>query len=463
MALMRALRIELRRSSAAGIAVLLLLIGAAGLIWGSNSAPGGWASMAYTQRVDLLIMWPLAVGAGAWQARRERLGGVRELFATSPRSLAQRAAPVAAALAIAVVLAYLLLLLVGTVRIVRSPADAYFTLEGGAAAAVGAFSLVPAAWLGLSLGRLIPSAFTAPVVTLLGLAAVVLVDELDGRMSGPAFGLLMPALEAPSQRDHVQLPLAVSGQQGLWLVALAVTAFAITTAASRRGRLLALVPAVAAALIVIPALPPGDTDLVYADDKDAMRPVCTRDAPKVCVLRVHSGLLGEVTGPARKALQAMAFLPDAPTSVIEMPEPPPGSLFVDPAVKTTPEAPVDPRTLPLTVSLNRSGHIDGLEQLATALLQEGAAPSCPASEQGLDIGGSLDHQDWTARNLAWAWLARRAGTPAPELPPDHLFDQGWTTLTALPAGTQQQRITALRANAVRCHGDLYADLTEGAA
>ncbi len=456
---MRALRIEMRRSGAIGIALLLIGLGIVGLVWGADSAPGGWATMAFSQRVDLLVMWPLAIGAGAWQARRERLGGVRELFATSPRTPAKRLAPVAAALAIAVVFAYLLMLLVGTVRVWRSPADMYFTLEGAAAATIGALSLVPAAWLGLSLGRLIPSAFTAPVITLLGLAAVVLMDELDMRMSGPAFSLLVPALEAPYQRDHVQLPLAVSGQQGLWLAALAISAFAIMAAASRRGRLLALVPVTVAALIVIPTLPPGDTDFVYADDKDAMRPVCTQDLPKVCVLRVHSGLLDEVTGPARKALRALAFLPDAPTSVIEAPEPPPGSLFVDPALKVNPVLPVDPQTLPLTVSLNRGGHIDEPQQLTTNLLQEGVAPRCPELEQSAGMASS-DHGDWTARNLAWAWMAQQVGAPAPELPADSLFDEAWKTFTALPAATQQKRITALRASALRCSGDLFADLTK---
>ena len=455
---MRALRIELRRSAAAGTALLLIALGIVGYVWGANSAPGGWATMAFAQRVDLFIMWPLAIGAGAWQARRERIAGVGELFATSPRSPAQRLTPVAAALAIAVVAAYLVMLLAGTVRVGLSPADMYFTLEGAAAAAVGAGSLISAAWLGLWLGRLIPSAFTAPVVTMLGVALMTVLDEVDMRVSGPAFSLLVPALESPYQRDHVQLPLEVSGQQALWLAALAVTAFTFTTAARRRGQLLALVPVAIAALIVIPTLPPGDTDSVYTEDKDARRLVCTQDLPKVCVMRVHSGILAEVTGPSRKALRAMAFLPEAPTSVAEVPEPAPlgpGSLGQATSTPVEPEEPVDPRTVSMTVYLNRGGHYDETETLVGDLVDGAGTPDCDTSEW------SPEQRDryFVAREIAGAWLARTSGSAAPESSSPALFDLGWKVLTALPADTQRKRLIAFRADALRCSGDLYTDLT----
>jgi hypothetical protein len=459
MALMRALRIELRRSVAAGTVLLLIALGAVDLFWGGGGAAGGWAAMTFAQRTSLLLLWPLAIGAGAWQARRERVAGVAELFVTSPRSPAQRLAPVAAALAIAVVVAYLMMLLVGTARVGLSPADMYFTLEGGVAAAVGALSLVSAAWLGLWLGRFIPSAFTAPVVTMLGVALMTLLDELDMRVSGPAFSLLVPALEIPYQRDHVQLPLGVSGQQGLWLAALAVTAFAVTTAASRRGQLLALVPVALAALIVIPTLPPGDTDSVYAEDKDARRLVCTQDAPKICVMRVHSGILDEVTGPAREALRVMAFLPEAPTSVAEVPLPAPrgpGSIGQE---NPEPKELSDPRTVPLTVYLDRNGHYDELENLIGTLVDGAGTPECGNSEWSFE---RLERY-YAARGIAGAWLSRESGVAAPASASSELFDRGWKALTALPVETQRERLIAFRADALRCRGDLYADLTRESA
>jgi hypothetical protein len=456
---MRALRIELRRSVAAGTALLLIVLGTADLLWGAGGAAGGWATMTFSQRASLFVMWPLAIGAGAWQARRERIAGVSELFATSPRSPAQRMAPVATALAIAVVAAYLVMLLANTVKVGRSPADMYFTLEGGAAAAIGALSLVPAAWLGLWLGRLIPSAFTAPVVTMLGVALMTLLDELDMRVSGPAFSLLVPALEIPYQRDHVQLPLGVSGQQGLWLAALAVTAFAVTTAASRRGQLLALVPVALAALIVVPTLPSGDTDSVYAEDKDARRLVCTQDAPKICVMRVHSGILDEVTGPAREALHAMAFLPEAPTSVVEVPQPAPRGPGSPDQAEPEPEAALGPRTVPLRVYLDQNGHYEEAEKLIGTLVDGAGTPECATSEWSYE---QLERY-YAARGIAGAWLSQKSGSAVPENPSPELFDQGWKALTALPADTQRERLIAYRAAALRCSPDLFTDLIKDSA
>jgi hypothetical protein len=341
----------------------------------------------------------------------------------------------------------------------RSPADVYFTLEGGAAATVGALSLVPAAWLGLWLGRLIPSAFTAPVVTMLGVALMTLLDEVDMRVSGPAFSLLVPALESPYQRDHVQLPLEVSGQQALWLAALAVTAFTVTTAVSRRGQLLALVPVTVAALIVIPTLPPGDTDSVYTEDKEASRLICTQDAPKVCVMRVHSGILDEVTGPARKALHAMAFLPEAPTSVVEEPQPAPGGIGSLGQAGPRPEDPADPRTVGMTVYLDRNGHYDESANLIGALVDGAGTPECATYEW------SPEQQEryYAARGIAGAWLSQEPGAYVPASPSPELLDQGWKALTALPAEIQRERLITFRRDALRCRGDLYADLTRDSA
>ncbi len=100
-------------------------------------------------------------------------------------------------MAISVVLAYLVVLLIGTVLIWRSPAEAYLTLGGVVAAGVGALSLVTAAWLGLCFGRSVHSAFTAPLATVLGIALLALLGELDLWVSGPRFSLMLPTLETP--------------------------------------------------------------------------------------------------------------------------------------------------------------------------------------------------------------------------------------------------------------------------
>jgi hypothetical protein len=453
---MRALRIELRRSAAAGALLLLIVIGVLDFIY---STPGGWTSMTTVQRAGLLLSWPLAVGVGAWQARRERMAGLGELFATSPRSSAQRLGPVAAALALAVATAYLVVLLVGTAVVWRSPADLYFTLAGGAAAVVGAVSLVAAAWLGLWLGRSIPSAFTAPVVTVLAVALSTLLSELEAQYTtGPAFSMLLPVLEVPYQQDHVQLPLELSAYQGLWLAALAITAFAITTSASWRGRLLSLVPAGAAVLLLVPALPQMSASQAFVVNKQALTPVCTPDLPKVCVIKAHSGLLDEVTGPSRKALSALSVLRDSPISASEEPEER-TPLFRHGAAKRDVERPVVAGVLPVRFQTDRKGHVDELDDL-TAYLLAGAwsRPDCPPSDW------SQEQYDrfYAAQEIAGAWLARQAGVAPLESTQQALFKPGWQALTALPARAQRERITDYRDDVLECRGaDPYAQLTKG--
>ena len=87
----RILRIELRRSAALGTALILLVAGVVLLffaegIWFAT----GWMQLAMTQRLYLAVLWPLALAAGAWQARREPRSNVAELFASTPRPRSHR-------------------------------------------------------------------------------------------------------------------------------------------------------------------------------------------------------------------------------------------------------------------------------------------------------------------------------------------------------------------------------------
>ncbi|MFC9686659.1 hypothetical protein ACFTZL_43880, partial [Streptomyces sp. NPDC056948] len=67
----RVLGIELRRSAAAVLGVLVAAFGAAGLwslalsrqteLWDAQ-----WTMLAGFQRIMLVLLWPLALGGGAW-------------------------------------------------------------------------------------------------------------------------------------------------------------------------------------------------------------------------------------------------------------------------------------------------------------------------------------------------------------------------------------------------------------
>jgi outer membrane protein assembly factor BamB len=118
----RILRIELRRSAAWISGAVVLLLGAAalyvivltdgGALWDQQ-----WTMLAVFQRQLLVVLWPLALGAGAWQARRDRRSRMGELLSTTARPLWQRAIPTSAAMAIGLAAGYVAMLLTGAVRV----------------------------------------------------------------------------------------------------------------------------------------------------------------------------------------------------------------------------------------------------------------------------------------------------------------------------------------------------------
>src|SRR5262245_45415377 len=101
----RILRIELRRSVAL---LATLLIAAAGvlILYANNTPDPSWMDLVVRQRTILVMYWPLALGAGAWQGIRERRSKVEELFDTTPRPRWRRVLPMVGAMGIAAVAAY---------------------------------------------------------------------------------------------------------------------------------------------------------------------------------------------------------------------------------------------------------------------------------------------------------------------------------------------------------------------
>jgi hypothetical protein len=96
----RILRIELLRSTAPWIAVLIAGFGAAEHYLPPSSRNDWWTMLAFEVRLMLVVVWPLALGAGAWQARRDRRSSMAELIATTPRPRWRRVVPTAVAMAV---------------------------------------------------------------------------------------------------------------------------------------------------------------------------------------------------------------------------------------------------------------------------------------------------------------------------------------------------------------------------
>lgn len=456
----RILRIELRRGPALVIALLSLALGTALLLSFREGFAGRWLQLAANSRGLLTVLWPLALAGGAWLGRREPSSGVTELLASTVRPRWQRILPTAGALAGAVVAAYLLMFLIGAAWV--APTAGYFPVATLPIVAVGALSLVAAAWLGMAAGRAVPRVVTAPVLAVVGVAVVgFLPDWVLSSASGadrtiPGALLLSPVL-AGGLDDFQTLRPWVHVLQTLWLAALAATGLGLLGAVRRRGIALAVLPVALGAAVAVPALPADGYPAAVRVDPDAVALVCDNDGAPVCVTRVHAGLLPDLVGPAREALNQMAKkLPNAPvravenqqssfwwltTSVVEQPSHPADTLvFHTPAIGPTGRA-----------KLADSSFVPDLFE--AAWWQE-----CPESFASTD--GVFLAQSVAAAWLADRPLAERSWWSSAER---EQAQRAYRTLTALPEAEQRRRMAAARDAAMDCRADPLLAILRGEA
>jgi hypothetical protein len=436
----RVLRIELRRSAAAGTALVLLLTGAMLLYAARQNWASGWMPLAMVQRQYLVLLWPLALAAGAWQARREQRSNVAELFASTARPLAQRVAPTLAALAIAVVSGYLAMAaaavpwIIGTAR--------YLPAASFAVLAVGALSLIAAAWLGLAVGRLVPSPATAPALAVVGLGLLLVIPaafrgrEWLGALFSPTRGLgLFDDFRTVSGR--------VSAAQGSWLAGLAMTAVVLLAAGNRRTRAAALLPAVIGAASAFLVIPHGADFVESPIDPVAREAVCAETSPRVCVSRMHAGLLPEVTPLARQGLAMLAKLPDAPTAAVED-----VNTFLDEHAQ-----PQRSDTALFNVVVGGDGHLGDKTGFLPRMLDAAGASVHPCPEP----------MDRPVSRAAAYWLMEREPPDDPDEPADVNAQTRalWHGLRELPEREAAARVAAVRAAALACK-DLDGLLTRSA-
>jgi hypothetical protein len=441
--MIRVLRTELRRSSAFWIAPALV-VASAGMLylllraWGSR-----WMPLALGQRDGLYLLWPLAMGAGAWLGRRDRRSRMVELLGTTARPTWQRAIPTAGALSIALALGYVVTFAAAGIQV--GLLATYFPLGSLPVVAIGALSLVAAGVFGLAIGRMVPSAFTPPVMTVLGLLAVVgpafaLGATIDGEE--PAALLLSPAISV-YHRDFVTIAPAVHAGQLLWFGGLAASGFALLVAVRLRDRLLALLPAGLCLALALAVLPPSsDLDVTDPDPK-ATALVCADGTPKVCVTTVHSRTLDELRDPGREALRILAAkLPQAPASVAES-----GASWID---EDSRPQPADKLLVEFEVA--GDGSVDLYRaDLIWELLDGAGARRCANSQN--------DHV--VVRLAIAAWLLEKA--PPEEIRLDGT-DQVLQELRALPPAEQTRRVAEFRRASLACEDrDLTAIITGDAA
>nr|WP_042187198.1 ABC transporter permease [Kibdelosporangium sp. MJ126-NF4]CEL17886.1 hypothetical protein [Kibdelosporangium sp. MJ126-NF4]CTQ90890.1 hypothetical protein [Kibdelosporangium sp. MJ126-NF4] len=437
---MTALKIELRRSAASWTGFLMVLI-ALGLFYlapgpwnrGPDAWTNGWTSLAIWQRWVLNMLWPLALGAGAWQGRRDRRANTDELMSTMPKSAFQRAVPPVAALCVGAVGAYLVIFLVGAVQVLGNAN--YFHVDWLPVTFVGILSLVAAVLVGMGIGRVLPHLLTAPILAILAFAATTLAlvaspstgSVIEGTVSNQ-FALMTPVIDS---QDNPFLVVAtrVTAVQGLWFLGLAVTGFGLFTLIGRKAQLLALVPAVAAGALTFVLLPSQGG--IFKQDETASALVCADGAPRVCVSRLHEDKLAEAVGPAREALTKLAKLPGGPATAVEARI---GMFEVDtlPSSGDTAYFLIDTFGFPKNVQ-------------RTIL----AGPYKGRCENGMTGYDKTEAK----RAVVASWLDGEPRPVAPrELTPGAADIAGklWDEVRALPADQQPARIAALRAEAREC-------------
>jgi hypothetical protein len=420
--------IELRRSVAPGAALVLLVVGVLLLFFaGGILFADGWMQLAMTQRWYLALLWPLALAAGAWQARREQRSNVAELFASAPRPRILRVVPTLGALAVAVVAAYLALGMAGGLWIVGTAR--YLPAAALAVTAVGALALIAAVWLGLALGRLLPSPMTAPALGVVGMAALMLIPAATASRRWLALAFSpFEQMNIPGPYNTVPGPVSVA--QACWFAGVAVAAVLLLASKARRMRVAALVPVLVGAALAATVVPQQDRVVIDSIDPVARKLVCTQDAPRVCVSRVHSGLLAEVAPRAREGLVALAKLPNAPKEVHEDTTTYPGDGL-----------PVWREDVVLvSVEAGRDGHFDDDTVTEVAM---GAFASPPDCKDMVDTADKL---------AAASWLAGPEPLADPFHGPELVADarQRLQTLRQLPDADAQARVAALRQAAVTC-------------
>ena len=429
----RILRTELRRSAAPVAGALTAALGAAGLyalLLSGQSAlwDAQWTTLAGFQRVMLVLLWPLALGAGAWQARRDRRSRMEELLGSVSRPEWQRPLPAAVALATFLVVGYALVFAAGAVRVASTAS--YPTSSWLPMFAVGALSLVAAGWIGIGTGRLLPSPYTPPILVVAGFLLLITPIQLaKGSAEGPS------TLLAPNLTDTVDefstVSSAFSVAQAVWFTGLALGGLVLLLA-RRRAAPTALLPAALAGVLAL-SLGGSAPASGIVPNPAARAEVCTDDGgPRVCVTRAHQDGLAELIGPARRALRLMDRLPNPPTSVHEVPSGTPGPQPAD--------------ELWLDSDNYETGHgwrNSARGELLMRLLAGAGTRPC-------------DHSDYRTRAIAAAWLIGHYPPPGTaDVQKQEAAERRtlWKALRALPRSEQTRRIAEIRRIGLTC-GDV---------
>lgn len=298
----RVLGIEFLRGVAPIAAASLLVTGLYMLFSQPSDWAGRWNSLAELLSARFAALGPLAAAAGAWQAGRERRRRIGELIRSTARPAWQQLVVVWSATTLGTAIGFCSAYAVGAAMV--APTASYFGHGWGWLLVVTLMGLGAATAIGIAAGRIFSSRVIPPIV------AVVLLVVLSGLTAADGGGLwLTPA--HPSVDGYHFVEASVRAWQLVWLSGVVLTALVL---AGARRRVLALLPlAIAVAGFSLLAGGPGIARL--RQDKAATERVCTNPPYEVCLPRVDSYLLDDITRPARASLARWRGVPGGPVRI----------------------------------------------------------------------------------------------------------------------------------------------------
>lgn len=424
------LRTELLRGTAPAAAAVFAVAGPVMLFNETEYWVGRWGPLAEYIRVMLLVLGPVAVAAGAWQAGRERRRRIAEQLTATPRPHWQPVLVGWATVTLGLWAGLLLTWLSGAVLV--APIATYGGRSWWLTLGVGFVALAAACALGIVAGRHVGGWFAAPaagVVSYVGLGVVTYAGTSHG------WPWLSPTLG--NARQGVQY-LAADFQllQAFWLAAVAAT---LLVAMSAGRTWLAAAPAAVAVAAAVPIVTGPGYDRWQADP-DATEQVCAGGrGPEVCLATVNAFLLDDVTPPVREALAQWDGVPDGFDRAVD------ASSRLGSRSESAPDGTV---VLDFVFLISWTGGLSGTDEYGYSIEQEvaDATTQRPWQECSFEVRhGELQR---TVENAANAWAG--GSRPSP------LTDK----LLALPAADQQDWMGRYLTAARACDGDALAELAE---
>jgi len=406
------LRIELRRSVAALLAPLILVLA---WFYFAGSLPFFraflWDQASLAVRNTAVFAAPCLAGAAAWMAGRERRRGTHELLGTMPGGAARRQLAALLATAVWGMAVYLPIAAILVAITARHATWGGLILWPGL---VGLLALGTAAALGFLLGDLLPGRFTAPAVAILTFVAqgaLRYAGNIDTRIPADSafnwLAYLSPIADLAASPWYGIQP-QIGAQQAAFLLALAALAVAALVARDRRDAAAWLacgacaLAVLAAVYGVYRAVPPGGRAGVRAAilaRPTPYTPYCRTAGPPVCVHPAYSGWLDDNVALLARLMAPLADLPGGPARAEQ-----PGPTWAA-GERVVPLFPQ-----PTDAAFARVTAVYLVRDVDTLALPLGT--DCPARS---DPGACRDAQDVVA-----LWLLRQAGItpdpPAPALP-----------------------------------------------